>query len=111
MKAIYQSRYGNTFATPLEALYDDATTGSFTMYDKAGNVTADLNECNFVFIANSKGIEDFDQLREDWRRWMCVTRNGDVNEGFCMWDECEGCWSDPIPRGTFAAIAANVLQG
>lgn len=108
MEAIYKSRQGKVFTTPLEALYDDAETGAFTMYDKAGNVTADLNACSFVFIKNSWGIDDFDQLREDWRLWMCVTKNGDVNEGLCVWNECAGYWSDPIPRCTLAAIAANL---
>lgn len=70
MEAIYRSRHGDIFTSPLEALYDDAEMSAFTMYDKSGEVTADLNECRFVLIENQKGIDDFDKFREDWRRWM-----------------------------------------
>lgn len=111
MKEIYQSRYGIVFNSALEALRDDAATGAFTMYNKAGEMTVDLNECRFVFIANSRGIEDFDKFREDWCRWMNSAKDGYVDEGFSMWNETEGYWSDPIPCRTFAAIAANVLPG
>lgn len=108
MEAIYRSRHGSIFTYPLEALYDDAESSAFTMYDKSGEVTTDLNECRFVLIENQKGIDDFDKFREDWRRWMNSAKDGYVDEGVSMWNECEGYWSDPIPRRTITTIAANL---
>lgn len=108
MEAIYRSRHGDIFTYPLEALYNDAESGAFTMYDKSGEITTDLNECCFVCITNSKGIDDFDKFREDWRRWMNSAKDGYVDEGVSMWNEREGYWSDPIPRRTFITIAANL---
>ena len=111
MKAIYQSKNGNTFTDPLEALYEDAAISAFTMYDDSGAITADLNECIYVFIENARGIDDFNKFREDWRLWRNSAKDGEVKEGFSMWNEYEGYWSDPISRHTFLAIAENVLPG
>lgn len=54
MEAIYRSRHGDIFTYPLEALYNDAESGAFTMYDKSGEITADLNECCFCMYHKLK---------------------------------------------------------
>lgn len=108
MEAVYRSSHGSIFDSPLEALYDDAKMSAFTMYDESGDVTADLNECHFVFIENQKGSDDFYKFREDWRIWMNNAKDGYVGEGVSIWNEREGYWSDPIPRRTFISIVANL---
>ena len=108
MEAFYRSSHGSIFNSPLEALYDDAKMIAFTMYDESGDVTADLNECHFVFIENQKGSDDFYKFREDWRIWMNNAKDGYVGEGVSIWNEREGYWSDPIPRRTFISIVASL---
>ena len=108
MEAIYRSNNGGIFTNPREALYEDAETGAFTMYDESGAITVDLNECYVVFIENSKGVEDFNQFCKNWCYWINSAKDGEVKEGFSIWNENEGYWSDPISRRAFLTIAENI---
>lgn len=109
MEAIYRSRSGLIFTDSIEALYEDAKYGAFVMYNKAGEVTLNLNDCIVVFINNSKGIEDFNKFREDWCRWMGSCKDGEVGIGLSLWNEYDGYWNDPIPCNICAALSASVI--
>lgn len=109
MEAIYRSKNGMIFTDSLEAIKQDAKDGAFTMYDKTGAVTLDLSACCAVFIENSKGTKDFNDFRADCERWTGCAKAGCDGEGFAIWDDYIGGWTDLIPPAIFLRIAANVL--